>query len=76
MAQELLMAVTPEEAWKCCVRLYCMESFLYRKLNECMRLVGDDQYEAVWKSKVCTFGPFALLLSSLESSNMKENISI
>ncbi|CAF3127335.1 unnamed protein product, partial [Rotaria sp. Silwood2] len=28
--------------WKCCIRLYTMESFLYRKLNETMRLAGSE----------------------------------
>ncbi|CAF1271134.1 unnamed protein product [Rotaria magnacalcarata] len=76
MAQQLLTVTTLEEAWKCCARLYCMESFLYKKLNECMRLVGEEKHEAVSKSKVPTFGPLAFLLRSPKSSNATENITV
>lgn len=48
--------------WKCCARLYSMESFLYKKLNEVMRLIGSEEHEHVWRSKVATLGPFCLLL--------------
>ncbi|CAF1984890.1 unnamed protein product [Rotaria magnacalcarata] len=47
-----------------CVKLYCMGSFLYRKLNETMRLQGDFAFETLWKSRVPTLGPFAVLLNS------------
>ncbi|CAF2155966.1 unnamed protein product [Rotaria magnacalcarata] len=76
MAQQLLKVTTFEEAWKCCARLYCMEPFLYKKLNECMRLVGEEKHEAVWKSKVPTFGPLAFLLRSPKSYNATENITV
>ncbi|CAF1972655.1 unnamed protein product [Rotaria magnacalcarata] len=76
MAQQLLTVTTLEEAWKCCARLYCMESFLYKKLNECMRLVGEEKHEAVSKSKVPTFGPLAFLLRSPKNSNATENITV
>jgi len=64
MARQLLNVKeeTAKEMKECCARLYCMESFLYKKLNEVMRLEGDREYETVWKSKVPTFGPFACLL--------------
>jgi hypothetical protein len=64
LAQQLLNVIdgTAEEVWRVCVRLYTMESFLYKKLNECMRLEGDEEYGQLWKSKVATFGPFSLLL--------------
>ncbi|CAF0931445.1 unnamed protein product [Adineta steineri] len=51
-----------EEVWKCCVYLYSLESFLYKTLNAAMRLVGDQEQEQIWKSKVRTLGPFCLLL--------------
>ncbi|CAF2909724.1 unnamed protein product [Rotaria sp. Silwood2] len=50
------------EVWKCCAYLYSLESFLYKTLNATMRLVGDQEQEQVWRSKVCTLGPFCLLL--------------
>ncbi|CAF1073056.1 unnamed protein product [Adineta steineri] len=51
-----------KEVWKCCARLYSMESFLYRKLNETMRLIGTQQHEQEWRSNIHTLGPFCLLL--------------
>ncbi|CAF3796191.1 unnamed protein product [Rotaria magnacalcarata] len=48
--------------WKCCARLYTMESFLYKKINETMRLIGSKEHENVWRSKLRTFGPFCILL--------------
>ncbi|CAF1325194.1 unnamed protein product [Rotaria sp. Silwood1] len=51
-----------KEVWKCCAYLYTLESFLYKKLNEVMKLVGDKDHEDVWRSKIRTLGPFCLLL--------------
>ncbi|CAF0929764.1 unnamed protein product [Adineta steineri] len=51
-----------EEVWKRCVYLYSLESFLYKTLNAAMRLVGNQEQEQVWRSKVRTLGPFCLLL--------------
>ena len=51
-----------EEVWKCCAYLYSMESFLYKTINTTMRLVGDQEHNDAWKSKVPTLGPFYLLL--------------
>jgi hypothetical protein len=67
MAQQLLNVQngTKQEVGECCARLYCKESFLYRKLNECMRLEGDEQQQELWKSKAPTLGPFAQLLTFL-----------
>jgi hypothetical protein len=62
---EQLMAVkqgTMKKVGECCARLYTLESFLYQKLNETMRLIGDEEYAHVWQSKIETFGPFAILL--------------
>lgn len=53
---------TAQEVWECCARLYCLESFLYKKMNEYMRLVGEKEQEDLWKNKVTIFGPFAFLL--------------
>ena len=51
-----------KEVWRCCAYLYSLESFLYKKLNEVMRLIGSADHEQVWRSKVRTLGPFSLLL--------------
>ena len=51
-----------EEVWKRCAYLYSMESFLYKTINTTMRLIGDQEHNDVWKSKVPTLGPFCLLL--------------
>ena len=69
MAAQLLEVEkgTHKEVTECCARLYCMDSFLYRRLNECMRLIGDEAYEQLWKQKVRTLGPYAWLLESLEN---------
>lgn len=63
LAQRLLnvRSGTRQEVWECCARLYCMESFLYMKMNEWMRLVDEEEQETIWKNKVPTFGPFACL---------------
>ncbi|CAF5059856.1 unnamed protein product, partial [Rotaria sp. Silwood1] len=39
-----------------------MESFLYKKLNETMRPIGNHEHEKIWQSKIRTLGPFCLLL--------------
>jgi len=48
--------------WECCAKIYSIESFLYKRLNENMRLIGSDEHEQVWRSELCTLGPFCLLL--------------
>jgi len=53
---------TREEIWECFVSLYCKESFLYRRLNEVMRLAADGYNEKLWKSSIPTFGSFAYVL--------------
>ncbi|CAF3850635.1 unnamed protein product [Rotaria sp. Silwood1] len=50
------------EVWKCCAYLYTTDSFLYKTLNATMRFVGDKEHEDVWRSKICTLGPYCLLL--------------
>ena len=51
-----------KEVWKCCANLYSMESFLYKKLNENMRLIGSKEHEQEWRNNIPTLGPFCLLL--------------
>jgi hypothetical protein len=51
-----------KEVWQRCAYLYSLESFLYKKLNETMRLIGNEEHEQIWRSKVRTLGPFCLLL--------------
>jgi len=65
---------TIEEIWICCAYLYTMESFLYKRLNETMRAIGDNTHEQYWRSKVSTLGPFALLLWD-DPSNIKPKTS-
>lgn len=50
------------EVWKCCAFLHSLESFLYKQINETMRIIGDDSQEPFWRNKVKTLGPFCLLL--------------
>lgn len=51
-----------EEVWKCCAKLYSLQSFLYKALNDTMRLIGSEEHEHVWRNKVRTLGPFSVLL--------------
>jgi hypothetical protein len=57
-----------KEVWECCAYLYTMESFLYKRINETMRLIGDKEYEQDWRDKARTLGPFCLLLWDNPSS--------
>lgn len=50
------------EVWQCCAYLYSLESFLYKTINEVMRLIGGEEHEQIWRSKVRALGPFCLLL--------------
>jgi hypothetical protein len=77
MVQELIMVKngTEREIAETCARLYTRDSFLYRKLNECMRLQYDGIHENLWKSKVCTLGPFAYLFRDLSTLTMKSKKS-
>ena len=67
---------TPKEVTACCARLYCRESFLFKKLNECMRLIGDEGYEQMWKEKARTLGPFAWLLEQLPNPYTDQNMTV
>jgi hypothetical protein len=71
MAQQLLNVIdgTDQQVWECCAHLYTMESFLYQKMNEYMRLCGDEKNINVWRSKVSIFGPFGYLLQLLKFVN-------
>ena len=51
-----------ESIYQVCLRIYTLDSFLYRKLNEIMRLAYEEGYENIWKCKVATLSPFAYLL--------------
>ena len=51
-----------KKVWQRCVYLYSLESFLYKKINEMMQLIGDEEHENIWRSKFPTLGPFCLLL--------------
>ena len=66
-----------KEVWPCCAYLYSLETFLYKKLNEAMRLVGDGEKEEVWRNKVKTLGPFGLLLwDDPFNTRMKTDITL
>lgn len=51
-----------KEVWQCSAYLYSLESFLYKTMDEAMRLIGDEEHEQIWRSKVRTLGPFSFLL--------------
>ncbi|CAF1529190.1 unnamed protein product [Adineta ricciae] len=75
ISEQLIKVIngTDEQIWQCCAHLYTMESFLYQKLNEYMRLCGDKNHKQLWKNKVQIFGPFAFLLQMLNfSKNYQE----
>jgi hypothetical protein len=65
MAEQLLLYkdYAREEIVQRCAHLYSLNTFLFPKLNEVMRLTENKHYEHVWKSKVPTLGPFAYLLN-------------
>ncbi|CAF1547500.1 unnamed protein product [Adineta ricciae] len=70
MAQKLLSVKkgTRKEVAECCAELYSHDSFLYRKLNESMRLQTDKlntQHQKLWRMKARTLGLFAFLLEML-----------
>jgi hypothetical protein len=64
------------KVWECCARMYSMESFLYKKLNEAMRSIGSEEHEQVWRSKVRTLGPFSLLLWDNPSNDKPNTIEL
>jgi hypothetical protein len=79
MAEQLMVQQTQgmKEIWKCCAYLYSLESFLYKKLNEAMRLIGAEEHEQIWRSKVRTLGPFCLLLWNNPFNNkLNKNIKL
>lgn len=51
-----------QEVWECCAYLYSLESFLYNRMNEIMRLIGEEEHELDWRNNARTLGPFCLLL--------------
>ncbi|CAF3882448.1 unnamed protein product [Rotaria sp. Silwood1] len=70
MAEQLLNVIdgTEQEIWEVCTHLYTMESFLYKKMNEIMRLMGDKQHAQLVQTKALTFGPFAYILEKFNHS--------
>lgn len=70
MAEQLirLKQGTLDQIGECCAHFYTMESFLCQKLNETMRLVADEEHERIWRSKLETFGPFAIILEQYINS--------
>ncbi|CAF3192610.1 unnamed protein product [Rotaria socialis] len=78
IAEQLLKMkdANQDEIWQCCAHIYTMESFLYQKMNEYMRLAGDKQHEELWKSKILTFGPFAFLLSALKTTKKYSKMTV
>ena len=73
MAQQLLNVKegTAEEVYPVCARLYSMDSFLYRKMNELLRLITDynDDSKTLVNDSISTFGPFIYLLASFYPPN-------
>ena len=78
MAQQILNVIDEDnqKVWECCAHLYTMESFLYQKMNEYMRLCGDPQSKTIWKSKMQTFGPLAYILSMFTYAKTYEEIYV
>jgi hypothetical protein len=62
------------EVWKCCAYLFTLDTFLFQVLNETMRLVGSEEHESIWRSKIDTLGPYCLLLWD-DPFNNKPNTS-
>ncbi|CAF3133320.1 unnamed protein product [Rotaria sp. Silwood2] len=62
MLREKKEVAEMKEVWICCAHLYTMDTFLFKKINEAMRLIGSEEHEKIWRSKVHTLGPFCLLL--------------
>ncbi|CAF4518820.1 unnamed protein product [Rotaria sp. Silwood2] len=51
-----------KNVWECCANLYSLESFLYKKVNETMTVIGDEVHGQDWREQARTLGPFCLLL--------------
>lgn len=67
MVQILLLKrdASLEEIYSCIIRLYTMETFLYRLINATLRLAEENlpiEEEYRWREKLMTLGPFALIL--------------
>ena len=50
------------DVWRCCVYVYTMNTFLFTKVNETMRLIGSKEHEQIWRNRIRTLGPYCLLL--------------
>lgn len=51
-----------KEIGNCCVNLYTRDSFLYRIVNDTMRLCGEKEQEHLWLDKEPTLAPIAWIL--------------
>ncbi|UJR11726.1 hypothetical protein I4U23_015907 [Adineta vaga] len=67
---------TLEQVTAKCAALYTSDSFVYRKLNEFMRLDGDKEKSKFLSTKVETLGPFALLLSAIPENRSEEKMTV
>jgi hypothetical protein len=68
MAQRLLSVKDGkrDDIWKVCVKLYTMSNFLFKKMNEIMRIdFNQTEYATHALDKLPTFGPFVFLLQKL-----------
>lgn len=59
------------ELWQCAARLYCMESFLYKRLYEVMCQPEDEDQEIL-----PPLSPFAYILTTLAYRDEKDNQKI
>ena len=70
---------TREEVARCCAELYSRDSFLFRKLNESMRLQTDrlnEQHQKLWRIKARTLGLFAFLLEMLPNPRTDKKMTV
>jgi hypothetical protein len=65
---------TIEEIWPVIAHLYSMNSFLYKKMNEWMRLTEEKEHAQLVQSKILTFGPFAYLLQIISPHDRRSMI--
>lgn len=78
MARQLLNVKesTSKEVWKCAARLHCMESFLYKRLNEIIYRAADTEPFGLWKKELPPLSAFACILYQLGSSEYTNNRTI
>lgn len=78
MAKQLLQVKEgpKREVLKVCARLYSMDSFLFRKINELMRLSADTDRSVLLRDKLSTFGPFAFLLDEVIIDEKEKKVTV